>query len=926
MGKTIQGIASMAIYHEDWPILVLSPSSARYHWQNEFLNWLGESDEENQVPEFGNGEEMNDASSSGEELIGEPNAAMQPLLGSQIHVLASGSDAILPSPNTKVVIASYGLAPKMVQDGKITPGMFQSAIVDESHMLKNKNSIRTKCLLPVLKAARRCVLLSGTPAFARPMELWPQMSILGTENDEWSTSEEEFVQKYVKTGGKHSRAELHTLLTGTIMIRRMKANILKEMPSKCREQALIKVTDKHTGHEFARLIELLKQGRGALGKIAKKHKMIDNDQTTTFQSGTTHDDPKKVVQEEVQALFNQRNAEIEELYNMQQVNQQVAPSQIQNLKIQALNSLRVELDHYYHQRLAVLKKESRLLGESAAGNDANEPQSRKAVLIKLYKKTGQSKISFVVEMLKVWIGNPAKGKLCIFAHHVSVLNEIHKLSGLSNAPDSTTKFIRIDGATNPKQRQEQINAFQNDPVVRIALLGITAAGVAVTLTAASTVWFAELFWTPALLIQAEDRVHRIGQQARVRCVYIVAKGTLDEILWKHVEKKFRDLGEFVEGKEKMKIVVHKTYNGSSEFRKNLEVEKLDSDDEHDADEDGMESADELEAELHHDIEELEREEQAMIKSEEADEDLEREGDAKTPAAKPCIATEKKPIAGATENEAICLSDDDDGDDEPLLVQRSLEEEGIHRERKFPELKVYKMRFFAPSCGFQFVVFKGRVVVLSKDKNNKRLKPGGKPSVGDIIVAVKDEEIFARNGADAFTAHLMNLMRADGHLDFIFAEDKEFIEYFNKQINTLKQAQSNQSLYQILPTLQTYIVSFQGDGEYGFGIESLCGAIIVSEITPSRLEAVGSQGNPKVLDILLSVEDKRMREGEKVEDVKTLLEQFKTKGDPFEITFATADQRVKLLIMQERRKILSRSHTPVRPPQSKVTPEVIDLID
>ena len=106
-----------------------------------------------------------------------------------------------------------------------------------------------------------------------------------------------------------------------------------------------------------------------------------------------------------------------------------------------------------------------------------------------------------------------------------------------------SKFIRIDGSTSPKSRQEQILTFQTDPTVRIALLGITAAGVAVTLTASSTVWFAELFWTPAIMVQAEDRVHRIGQQAACRCLYFVAKGTLDEVLWKLIEKKFRDLGE-----------------------------------------------------------------------------------------------------------------------------------------------------------------------------------------------------------------------------------------------------------------------------------------------------------------------------------------------------------------------------------------------
>lgn len=108
-------------------------------------------------------------------------------------------------------------------------------------------------------------------------------------------------------------------------------------------------------------------------------------------------------------------------------------------------------------------------------------------------------------MLKRWLDDPTKGKLCIFAHHIFVLDAIVAQVGLSNEASSNRRFIRIDGSTSPKDRQAQIKEFQNNPSVKIAVLGITAAGVAVTLTAASTVWFAELFWTPALMIQAEGK-------------------------------------------------------------------------------------------------------------------------------------------------------------------------------------------------------------------------------------------------------------------------------------------------------------------------------------------------------------------------------------------------------------------------------------
>lgn len=47
-----------------------------------------------------------------------------------------------------------------------------------SHYIKNSKTKRAEALLPLLRKARRLVLLSGTPALSRPEELYTQLDAL----------------------------------------------------------------------------------------------------------------------------------------------------------------------------------------------------------------------------------------------------------------------------------------------------------------------------------------------------------------------------------------------------------------------------------------------------------------------------------------------------------------------------------------------------------------------------------------------------------------------------------------------------------------------------------------------------------------------------------------------------------------------------
>jgi SNF2 family DNA or RNA helicase len=95
----------------------------------------------------------------------------------------------------------------------------------------------------------------------------------------------------------------------------------------------------------------------------------------------------------------------------------------------------------------------------------------------------------------------------------------------------------IFGEVPQDKREAIVKDFQSGKFQVIALT-LATGGVGVTLTRAGTCIFLDKSWSPALQIQAEDRIHRLGQQASsVNIVSLIAKDTVEERMEKLLKYK-----------------------------------------------------------------------------------------------------------------------------------------------------------------------------------------------------------------------------------------------------------------------------------------------------------------------------------------------------------------------------------------------------
>ncbi len=130
-------------------------------------------------------------------------------------------------------------------------------------------------------------------------------------------------------------------------------------------------------------------------------------------------------------------------------------------------------------------------------------------------------------------------KLVVFSTHTKVLDCLEQ---------EFSNTVRVDGSVSGTNRQKAVESFQDNPNVKLFLGNIKAAGVGLTLTSASDTCFLELDWVPGNHLQAEDRVHRIGQKSdSVNAYYLLASGTIEEEIMGLLEEKAKVLDAVLDG-------------------------------------------------------------------------------------------------------------------------------------------------------------------------------------------------------------------------------------------------------------------------------------------------------------------------------------------------------------------------------------------
>jgi SNF2 family DNA or RNA helicase len=476
LGKTIQAIGVLNADESIRNGLFIVPASLKENWRREIDKWM-----------------------TADLTFGIAHASYTERV--QVGVYKTGKRAGQPRyqtvevqkdvwPDTDIVIINYDILDRF--HAKIKERTWDYLVCDECHALKGEQSGRTLFVLGGKKdptkeqrragkkrewfraiEANRRVFLSGTPMMSRPIELWPIANAF--DPADLGKDYTDFAYRYcaawttnygLDVSGASNSVELGDKLRSKFMVRRLKREVLPELPPKRRVvvpldspeiRELVAREDELA--QALRLYEVMTLGKGVVADEAHQGVQVINH---LARMGMDADfDPDKP------------------------------------------NWRALDLDY----------------AAAVAGLEPPAVAILFEEMAKVRRDLGLAKLSAITP----WVSDFLEGgeKLLLFAYHSDVVKAI------AERMDNWNPAV-IWGGTPLHKRQGQVDRFQEDEGCRLFVGNIQAAGVGFTLTRAADVAFAEGDWVPSQIEQCEDRACRIGQTAeKIMSYFLVANGSLD---------------------------------------------------------------------------------------------------------------------------------------------------------------------------------------------------------------------------------------------------------------------------------------------------------------------------------------------------------------------------------------------------------------
>ena len=243
LGKTIESLSWIRMHPEKRPVLIVCPSSVKINWQRECQKWL-----------------------------------VQP----EIQILNGRRPYDI---NAEIVIINYDILQNWTI--QLKRYRFEIMITDEAHYYKNDQAKRSLAVKKIAKRIPYFIALTGTPVINRPKEIFNAINIIdSTIFPSWWN----FAMKYCGAkfdgynwdfSGSSNEKELNKILTRSIMLRRLKQDVLHELPDKQISYFPMDI-DNRKEYEYAEsnFIQWIKETKGKRAayraKNAEKLSKINN--------------------------------------------------------------------------------------------------------------------------------------------------------------------------------------------------------------------------------------------------------------------------------------------------------------------------------------------------------------------------------------------------------------------------------------------------------------------------------------------------------------------------------------------------------------------------------------------------------------------------------------------------------------------------